>query len=600
MTLRTKTLIITGFILVSLIAIVYGVSWFTLLGGFANLEKETTRGDVERVVSALSNEISALDATTYDWAAWDDSYAFIQDANPEYIKKNLVDTTFLNMRLNLMLFVDSSGHLVFGKAFDLEDSQEIPIPQSLEPVREQLSAAGVPVAGLVLLPENPMLIAARPILTSEREGPARGMLVWGRYLDDAEVQRLAEITHLSLVIHPFKALQMPSDFQAVRLSFSEKSPIVVQPLSSERVGGYTLLKDIRGEAILMLRVDMPRDIYQQGQRSMNYFLVALLAAGFVVGVVVLLILEKMVLSRLAGLAARVNSIGARGDFSERVAVAGEDELTSLASNINKMLGSLQEVYEAERKARQELEEEDKRRGLFINVLAHELRTPLTPMVASAGLLKNALASNPGSHEYRLSSIILKGSEQLAALLDDFLDLARLAVGAFRVSPEPLDTRAFLEEVAFRFRPAMEEKGQSLALDMPETLPAIEADRSRLEQVLSNLLSNASKFSPDREKVVLRARARDSELVVEVEDRGTGISPEDQAWIFQPYHRVEQDRQRLPGLGLGLAVAKQIVEAHGGKMWVTSELGKGSVFGFSLPLKGEILGDKPDTRLSEQP
>jgi len=105
-------------------------------------------------------------------------------------------------------------------------------------------------------------------------------------------------------------------------------------------------------------------------------------------------------------------------------------------------------------------------------------------------------------------------------------------------------------------------------------------------VLINLLSNATKFSPENSSITVRARAEGSELVVEVEDHGTGLSEEEQERVFKPYHRVEQDRQRFTGLGLGLAISKQIVEAHGGRIRVESQLGRGSTFSFSLPVKGQ--------------
>ena len=130
----------------------------------------------------------------------------------------------------------------------------------------------------------------------------------------------------------------------------------------------------------------------------------------------------------------------------------------------------------------------------------------------------------------------------------------------------------------------QQREQHLVLDLPESLPKIKADPSRLEQVLTCFLANASKFSPEGRDITLRARAEGGELVVEVEDQGVGISPDEQARLFKPYHRVEQDRQRFPGLGLGLAVSKQIVEAHGGKIGLSSELGRGSIFSFSLPLR----------------
>jgi len=121
------------------------------------------------------------------------------------------------------------------------------------------------------------------------------------------------------------------------------------------------------------------------------------------------------------------------------------------------------------------------------------------------------------------------------------------------------------------------------MDLPSSLPIIHGDGQRLEQVVLNLMTNATKFTPKGGNITLRARKRDDGLVIEVQDTGIGIAKDEQARLFQPYSRLNADRQRHPGLGLGLALAKQVVELHGGKIWVESEPGKGSTFSFSLPL-----------------
>jgi len=249
-----------------------------------------------------------------------------------------------------------------------------------------------------------------------------------------------------------------------------------------------------------------------------------------------------------------------------------------------MENRLRELYEAEKSHREELEEEAKTRSHFINVLAHELRTPLTPILASVGMLMDTLSSSPESIQFKLVSNIMSGAQTLVHRLEELLDLARLSRGTFILKPQLLDTKDFIEKVALRFEIVVKQREQYLVLDLPESLPKIKTDPSRLEQVLTCFLANASKFSPEGRDITLRARAEGGELVVEIEDQGVGISPDEQARLFKPYHRVEQDRQRFPGLGLGLAVSKQIVEAHGGKIWLSSELGRGSIFSFSLPLR----------------
>jgi len=126
-------------------------------------------------------------------------------------------------------------------------------------------------------------------------------------------------------------------------------------------------------------------------------------------------------------------------------------------------------------------------------------------------------------------------------------------------------------------------GQTLCLSIPPTLPLVMADADRLRQIFLNLMINASKFTPEGGRITLRASVAFNNLVVEVEDTGTGISPVEQKELFQPYRSLAADKEHLSGLGLGLSLCKYLVEMHGGKIWVQSEVGKGSTFSFSIPL-----------------
>jgi len=233
----------------------------------------------------------------------------------------------------------------------------------------------------------------------------------------------------------------------------------------------------------------------------------------------------------------------------------------------------------------ELEEQNKVKAQFVAVLAHELRTPLTPVLGSARLLAEECQLEPGAPLSRLVQNIIRGAEQLESRLRDLLDLAQFQAGAYSLEIAPLDVGGLLREVASQFQPLAKSKGQTIALDLPQRLRLIKADRRRIGQVLMNLLDNAVKFTAEGGRIQLRAAAHDHDLVVEVSDDGPGLSPEERQRLFQPYYRSQVDRQRRPGTGLGLALCKQLVEAHGGKVWVESEPGKGSTFGFSIPFKG---------------
>ena len=234
MKLRSKALLIAGIALVSLIVLLYVFATTIVLNGFARIEEQYTRENVERALSAVSDELSNLSSINRDYASWDDTYTFIEDANDNYSKANLVDATFTNLRLNLMVFIHSSGRVVFSKAFDLQNEQEIPVPASLQDhlftasLLLQHSGPESDLTGILLLPEGPMLISSRPILTSEYKGPIRGTLVFGRYLDLAEIEQLAQTTHLSLTVRRFDDPELPSDLQAMRASLSEETPTLIR------------------------------------------------------------------------------------------------------------------------------------------------------------------------------------------------------------------------------------------------------------------------------------------------------------------------------------------------------------------------------------
>ena len=244
---------------------------------------------------------------------------------------------------------------------------------------------------------------------------------------------------------------------------------------------------------------------------------------------------------------------------------------------------LRQAYERETKLRSELEEEMKKRVEFTRALVHELKTPLTSVIACSDLLTLELPEGP---LLRMAKNISRSADNLSKRIDELLDLARGEMGMLRLSLACVDPVALLQGLAEDMGPIALSRHQSLVLDLPSCLAPAWADESRLRQVVLNFLDNASKFTGEGGKITLRAREEGDSLIVEVEDSGPGISEEDQQRLFLPYHKLIGDRERLSGLGLGLALSKTLVELHGGKIWVKSQKGVGSTFGFSVPLATE--------------
>lgn len=332
--------------------------------------------------------------------------------------------------------------------------------------------------------------------------------------------------------------------------------------------------------------------------AIAYLMLMIVGAGLLFGIVTILLLEKQVLSRLTRLSNSIQSIGTSGDITARVSMPGVDELSVLASTINGLLaameqseGELRELYHEERTLRQTLEDEISKRIEFTRALVHELKTPVTPVMASSELLLQKLKDEP---LYGLAQNINQGANNLNRRIDELLDLARGEVGALRLNPEAIDPRQLLQRIVDEETPVAMRNGQTLTAELPDSLPVIVADEERFQQIVLNLLNNAVKFTPPRGKITLRARVEGDNLTVEVQDTGVGIPENEQEILFEPYRSLKSDRERLSGLGLGLSLSKTLVELHGGQIWVKSKKGKGSTFGFSIPLAASEQKEKVST------
>jgi len=356
MSLRQKTLVAIGVTIALLVLILHISSRTIVLHSFEELERQTTHRDMQRALSVLSQDLTDLDGFVHDYAAWDDTYAFIKSGDRAYIKSNLVDATFADNSLSMVAFVAADGRIAFAKAFDLHVRKERPLPPGL---RKHLALGGPLLGrgdpkgrakGFLLLSDGPMLVVSRPILTSENGGPARGWLIMGRRLGFSLVGDLGARVRLSLTMRLFDDPQLPPDFQTAKTSLEEQAQIVVRPLDSGTIAAYAVIKDVYGKPILILKMAAPRDIYRQGEASVYHAMLLLLWVGLIFGVVTLLLLERLVLSRLARLSENVSTIGAGGDLSARVDVAGNDELSRLANDINSMLKAIELSEEALRES----------------------------------------------------------------------------------------------------------------------------------------------------------------------------------------------------------------------------------------------------------
>jgi K+-sensing histidine kinase KdpD len=220
--------------------------------------------------------------------------------------------------------------------------------------------------------------------------------------------------------------------------------------------------------------------------------------------------------------------------------------------------------------------------LFLSALSHELKTPLTAIIASTGLLIEEVEKKQDATLLKIAQNISRSASSLQKRLNELLNLSRSKDEAFRINKAELDFSVLATGTADEVSSLIKQKGQTLTLDVPNTCK-IFADEQRVEQILLNLLSNAIKFTPEGGQILLKAGCEGNRLVVKVQDSGKGIPDDEKHKPFRPYYHLSTDRTGVPGLGLGLAITKQLVELHGGSIWVQSEPGNGSTFSFTLPI-----------------
>jgi two-component system cell cycle sensor histidine kinase/response regulator CckA len=344
LSLRRKTLLIVVMTLLGLCAAIYVIARNTVLERFVQLENNEIRQDLDRVSNTLTNEYDLLSTTTRDDSQWDEAHQFVMNPTPHWGETNFPDSTLSALRLNLILYMNRSDQPVHARAFDLNSNQQRQAdPDVVEQIvplsRMAREGKDKGVGGIVSLPGGPMLLSAWPVLSSTGKGPVAGALLMGRRLNSVELKRLARAASLHFDIFPLKD-RMPKDVTQARVGLA-KSEAVVAPLGRSDIAGYTILKDYRGEPALILRVQTPRRIYEQGRLTLMYLMVLTLFVGGVFATITLLMLERQVLSRLISLTRSVAAIGVRSGLSERVRVHGTDEISYLAGSINQMLSSLE-------------------------------------------------------------------------------------------------------------------------------------------------------------------------------------------------------------------------------------------------------------------
>jgi signal transduction histidine kinase len=274
--------------------------------------------------------------------------------------------------------------------------------------------------------------------------------------------------------------------------------------------------------------------------------------------------------------ARLAEIAA-GDFAGRLDLPNRDELGSLGANVNRMNDELRRVYG-------ELEMASRHKSEFLANMSHELRTPLNAIIGFSQVLRQRLFGEINDKQDEYLADILSSGNHLLSLINDVLDLSKVEAGQVELDVAPFSLREALERGVVMVRERATQNGVQLSLELAQDVDGVRGDERRIRQVVFNVLSNAVKFTPAGGSVAVATARVNGDVHVSVTDTGPGIAAKDQERIFDEFQQTDVGIGQREGTGLGLALSRRLVELHGGRIWVESELGHGSRFVFTLPDK----------------
>jgi len=576
-----KRAILTVVLLFSVaLIIVIIISQTFILAGFAKLEKTDTETQTGRATDGLNRQILDLDTLANNNAAWNATYRFIQNNNTAYIEANWNNQTLTAANLNLVVFINSLGRIVFGEAFDTQGASPNSIfgfVASAFPEESNLWNFSTPsdyTRGIMNIDGVLFLVASRPILTDNYAGPVKGALVMGRELSTGTIDSLDEQTHLQIKIVNLMSDNVSLSFREALVNLPSENSVYVKPENSSVVVGYALLDDINGNLCAILGVYIPRSIYGEGVGTITTFTYMLASLFFAFGAATVFFLEETLLARISGLTKKVQEITGSQNMNKRIVLektrfgSENDELSALSKSVNSMLDTIQGIT-----AKLGNSGRFAAIGELAVMVAHDLRNPLQGITVATDFLSQEKAESP-EKKAKMLNAVKADIRRCEKIVNDLLDYTREQ----RILPSETDVASLLSASLNH-------------LQIPENVrisnftaaePKIQVDMNMMTRVFDNLIKNAVEAMPEGGNLAIRSEASANTMQVSFADTGMGITKDALNKLFVPLFTT-----KAKGMGFGLSICKRLVEAHGGNIRVQSQIGKGTTFTIAIPIKQEL-------------
>lgn len=380
MTLRIKNVLIIIIIFIILFILGYIIPSRIILNEYLKSEKRFVVNNVERFNLLLNQEVENLDRITSDWAYWDDTYNFIQTKSDFYIESNLLDETFINLKLNYMIFFDKNINLVYKKFYNLilEKEEDFPIDllKIIKNIINNLESNIEDFKGIQSIDSQVMIFSIKKITTSDLKSTYNGYISMGYLLTPEKIWSLSKILGYPINLFAYNYKYLPKDFEIAKNKLNNID-IYTNPVNNNNLDAYFSLKDIFNNDCAIIKIGFQRDIYSQGKATLNYFLILFLTIGLVLINAFRIILRRTMLNPIIKAIDKMKTIADKLDFTERLEVKGKDEIAYFNSSINKIFENFKN-YEEKIK-----ESERKYRSLFENAVEGVFQTNLEGKIINA-------------------------------------------------------------------------------------------------------------------------------------------------------------------------------------------------------------------------
>jgi signal transduction histidine kinase len=560
MSIRKKFILTTLCLTLCLIVIFYIVISRVVYENFGQLEKDTVANSLERVQLILQSQIMALDNLTHGWSSNDDTYGFVRDHPIELLASDIVRKSLnSDANIDLLLLFNNDRNLVLGGLYDKKTNKIKNLSESLlRSIDERNNffeyvSRNTRKRGLIQFGEECLVLAIRPILNGNGEGPPAGTLVMGRFLNTERIARLQKLTLTSVNIYPVHNIDPEVEAPMLALLASPDA-YYMYATSEDVVNGYTFLDDLSGNAVFMLAIGVGRKSYQQSQKTIFFLLYATICIGLVFGMVFFLFIDIIISRRLSAIILAIREIERSSDHGVRIKESFlNDDLGRLAVSINNMLDANETLEEYKGKS-----EKLETLATFAAGATHELATPLGTIAVASGEILCDLRENTLVKEDLYEDIVLIRNQ-----VNRCKDLLyQMAAGAGEHMGEELVSFTIDKLISASLVVFEPQVAARIVLDVKIGDRVLVMPVLSMRRVLRGILKNGIDASESDLPVVLSCREDDTYIIFEVRDQGTGMDEQVLKHAMDPFFTTKDPGK---GIGLGLYLARSLANRFGGAL-----------------------------------